>query len=35
MEELADAWGVDPDGDGKSIWFEVHESPPARPALPD
>jgi serine phosphatase RsbU (regulator of sigma subunit)/anti-sigma regulatory factor (Ser/Thr protein kinase) len=35
MEELADAWGVDPDGDGKSIWFEVYESPPARPALPD
>ncbi|HEY5835676.1 ATP-binding SpoIIE family protein phosphatase [Streptomyces sp.] len=26
MEELADAWGVDPRGDGKSIWFELHES---------
>ncbi|MCL2551497.1 MAG: SpoIIE family protein phosphatase [Actinomycetia bacterium] len=30
MEELADAWGVDPRGDGKSIWFELHE---ARPPL--
>ncbi|MEU9298938.1 SpoIIE family protein phosphatase [Streptomyces sp. NPDC048269] len=25
MEMLADAWGVDPRGEGKSIWFEVHE----------
>jgi GAF domain-containing protein/anti-sigma regulatory factor (Ser/Thr protein kinase) len=25
MEELADAWGVDPRGDGKSIWFELYE----------
>ncbi|TGB09555.1 SpoIIE family protein phosphatase [Streptomyces sp. MZ04] len=25
MELLADAWGVDPRGDGKSIWFELHE----------
>lgn len=26
MEMLADAWGVDPRGDGKSIWFELYES---------
>ncbi|MEU6850587.1 SpoIIE family protein phosphatase [Actinacidiphila alni] len=26
MEELADAWGVDPRGDGKSIWFELYEA---------
>lgn len=26
MEELADAWGVDPRGDGKSTWFELYES---------
>lgn len=26
MELLADAWGVDPRGDGKSIWFEFYES---------
>ncbi|WP_030302336.1 SpoIIE family protein phosphatase [Streptomyces katrae] len=25
MEMLADAWGVDPRGEGKSIWFEMHE----------
>ncbi|MFG2982707.1 SpoIIE family protein phosphatase [Streptomyces sp. NPDC048258] len=25
MEMLADTWGVDPRGEGKSIWFEVHE----------
>ncbi|WP_406507803.1 SpoIIE family protein phosphatase [Streptomyces sp. NBC_00212] len=25
MEMLADAWGVDPRGDGKSIWFELYE----------
>ncbi|MFD0269183.1 SpoIIE family protein phosphatase [Streptomyces sp. NPDC127106] len=24
-EMLADAWGVDPRGEGKSIWFELHE----------
>ncbi|MFK4224651.1 SpoIIE family protein phosphatase [Streptomyces sp. NPDC019890] len=28
-EVLADAWGVEPRGEGKSIWFELHE-PPAR-----
>ncbi|WP_405807254.1 SpoIIE family protein phosphatase [Streptomyces sp. NBC_00210] len=28
-EMLADAWGVEPRGEGKSIWFELHE-PPAR-----
>jgi anti-sigma regulatory factor (Ser/Thr protein kinase) len=26
MEMLADAWGVDPEGEGKSIWFELYES---------
>jgi anti-sigma regulatory factor (Ser/Thr protein kinase) len=26
MELLADAWGVDPRGQGKSIWFELYES---------
>ncbi|MFE0099346.1 SpoIIE family protein phosphatase [Streptomyces sp. NPDC059009] len=29
MELLADAWGVDPRGDGKSIWFELYERPAA------
>ncbi|MEI5524716.1 SpoIIE family protein phosphatase [Streptomyces brasiliscabiei] len=28
MDMLADAWGVDPRGDGKSIWFELHETEP-------
>ncbi|MEW2175480.1 SpoIIE family protein phosphatase [Streptomyces sp. NPDC005406] len=32
MEMLADAWGVDPRGAGKSIWFELYESvDPAEP----
>ncbi|MFM9368853.1 SpoIIE family protein phosphatase [Streptomyces sp. Da 82-17] len=26
MELLADSWGVTPRGEGKSIWFELHES---------
>ncbi|MEU5719926.1 SpoIIE family protein phosphatase [Streptomyces sp. NPDC020403] len=26
MEMLADAWGVDPQGEGKCIWFELYES---------
>lgn len=26
IELLADAWGVDPQGEGKCIWFELHES---------
>ncbi|WP_327368428.1 ATP-binding SpoIIE family protein phosphatase [Streptomyces sp. NBC_01217] len=26
LEVLADAWGVDPRGAGKSIWFELNES---------
>ncbi|MEU1195810.1 SpoIIE family protein phosphatase [Streptomyces sp. NPDC005813] len=26
VELLADAWGVDPRGEGKSIWFEFHEA---------
>ncbi|MEV5949643.1 SpoIIE family protein phosphatase [Streptomyces sp. NPDC051993] len=26
MQMLADAWGVDPRGDGKSIWFELYEA---------
>ncbi|MFI5756850.1 SpoIIE family protein phosphatase [Streptomyces sp. NPDC051569] len=25
MEVLADAWGADPRGEGKSIWFELYE----------
>ncbi|WP_327375341.1 SpoIIE family protein phosphatase [Streptomyces sp. NBC_01216] len=29
MEMLAHAWGVDPRGEGKSIWFELHEPPRA------
>ncbi|WP_435133639.1 ATP-binding SpoIIE family protein phosphatase [Actinacidiphila sp. bgisy144] len=28
IEELADAWGVEPRGDGKSIWFDLFESRP-------
>ncbi|MEU9701882.1 SpoIIE family protein phosphatase [Streptomyces sp. NPDC047981] len=28
MEMLAHAWGVDPRGEGKSIWFELNEPPP-------
>jgi serine phosphatase RsbU (regulator of sigma subunit)/anti-sigma regulatory factor (Ser/Thr protein kinase) len=27
VEMLADAWGVAPRGEGKSIWYEVYESP--------
>ncbi|MFJ2266540.1 SpoIIE family protein phosphatase [Streptomyces sp. NPDC087228] len=26
MEMLADAWGVDPRGSGKSVWFELYEA---------
>ncbi|KIF75612.1 phosphatase [Streptomyces sp. 150FB] len=34
MEMLADAWGVDPQGEGKCIWFELYEygGPAAAPA---
>jgi anti-sigma regulatory factor (Ser/Thr protein kinase) len=32
MEMLADDWGVDPRGEGKSIWFELYE--PGAPAAP-
>jgi anti-sigma regulatory factor (Ser/Thr protein kinase) len=32
MEMLADNWGVDPRGEGKSIWFELYE--PGEPAAP-
>ncbi|MEV4335110.1 SpoIIE family protein phosphatase [Streptomyces sp. NPDC049597] len=36
MEVLADAWGVDPRGEGKSIWFELYEPPPGEgPDGPD
>ncbi|WP_306325071.1 SpoIIE family protein phosphatase [Streptomyces venezuelae] len=28
MEVLADAWGVDPRGEGKAIWFELNEPDP-------
>ncbi|MFE4368540.1 ATP-binding protein [Streptomyces sp. NPDC056835] len=31
MEVLADAWGVDPRGEGKSIWFELYECGGAEP----
>ncbi|MFI2370307.1 SpoIIE family protein phosphatase [Streptomyces sp. NPDC018833] len=31
MEVLADAWGVDPRGEGKSIWFELYEPAGAEP----
>ncbi|QDY77907.1 ATP-binding SpoIIE family protein phosphatase [Streptomyces qinzhouensis] len=34
MEMLADAWGVDPQGEGKCIWFELHESESAGQGLP-
>ncbi|MFI8101409.1 SpoIIE family protein phosphatase [Streptomyces sp. NPDC086023] len=35
-EMLADTWGVDPRGEGKSIWFELYErSKPAEDAAPD
>ncbi|MER6090097.1 ATP-binding SpoIIE family protein phosphatase, partial [Streptomyces bluensis] len=27
IELLADAWGVDPRGKGKTIWFELYEAP--------
>ncbi|AYC39925.1 SpoIIE family protein phosphatase [Streptomyces griseorubiginosus] len=27
IELLADLWGVDPRGEGKTIWFELHEPP--------
>ncbi|MFF9394939.1 ATP-binding SpoIIE family protein phosphatase [Streptomyces griseoluteus] len=27
IEMLADAWGVEPRGEGKSIWFELYERP--------
>ncbi|MET8572248.1 SpoIIE family protein phosphatase [Streptomyces sp. NPDC004783] len=27
IELLSDAWGVAPRGEGKSIWFEIYESP--------
>ncbi len=33
-ELLADAWGVDPQGEGKSIWFELYEKEPG-PELPE
>ncbi|MFJ7195827.1 MULTISPECIES: SpoIIE family protein phosphatase [unclassified Streptomyces] len=35
MEMLADAWGVDPRGAGKSIWFELNESGPEGAQGPD
>ncbi|WP_328398638.1 SpoIIE family protein phosphatase [Streptomyces sp. NBC_00390] len=41
MEMLADAWGVDPRGEGKSIWFELYEpftpegTEPDGPASPE
>ncbi|MEU7553428.1 SpoIIE family protein phosphatase [Streptomyces sp. NPDC044571] len=35
MEMLADSWGVDPRGEGKSIWFELHELSKPDSGLPD
>ncbi|MFE0042208.1 ATP-binding SpoIIE family protein phosphatase [Streptomyces albireticuli] len=35
MELLAGAWGVDPRGEGKNIWFEIYESDGTAPVLPD
>ncbi|MFB6811364.1 SpoIIE family protein phosphatase [Streptomyces sp. NPDC056387] len=35
MEMLADSWGVDPRGEGKSIWFELHEQSKPDTALTD
>ncbi|MCS0635284.1 SpoIIE family protein phosphatase [Streptomyces sp. LP05-1] len=32
MELLAHSWGVDPRGEGKSIWFELYENQGAEPA---
>jgi serine phosphatase RsbU (regulator of sigma subunit)/anti-sigma regulatory factor (Ser/Thr protein kinase) len=34
IQELATAWGVDPRGEGKTIWFELHE-PRADDATPE
>lgn len=34
MEMLADAWGVDPRGDGKCIWYELYEARPSGPPGP-
>ncbi|MBO8192419.1 SpoIIE family protein phosphatase [Streptomyces oryzae] len=31
---LADRWGVDPRGEGKCIWFEVHEQEPRESPAP-
>ncbi|MEU0664677.1 SpoIIE family protein phosphatase [Streptomyces lavendulocolor] len=31
MEMLAHEWGVDPRGEGKSIWFELHEGRDGQP----
>jgi hypothetical protein len=28
MEMLAGTWGVDPSGEGKTIWFEMREDEP-------
>ncbi|MDN0200440.1 SpoIIE family protein phosphatase [Streptomyces sp. S.PNR 29] len=33
IELLAHAWGVDPRGEGKSIWFELYESEAGAPLL--
>ncbi|MFF8814166.1 ATP-binding SpoIIE family protein phosphatase [Streptomyces pactum] len=34
LETLADAWGVDPRGNGKGIWFQLYERPAQPPATP-
>ena len=35
IELLADAWGVDPRGEGKSIWFELYEASDGSPDGPE
>ncbi|MGW3203884.1 SpoIIE family protein phosphatase [Streptomyces sp. NPDC001135] len=35
IELLADAWGVNPRGEGKSIWFELYESAELSDEVPD
>jgi anti-sigma regulatory factor (Ser/Thr protein kinase) len=32
IAELAQAWGAEPTPGGKSVWFELDETPPASPA---
>jgi hypothetical protein len=27
LDRLTTDWGIDPDGDGKTVWFEITEPP--------